>query len=411
MVAPRNVVILSDFAHVAGGAEKVALVSARALARRGHEVVLFSAIGPIAEELKGVPGLTVHCLEQQPFFKSSGRLRAAAKVFWNAEARAALGAVLETLDPAQSLVHAHSYLKLLSSSTLDLALKRGFRCALTLHDYGIACPQQNFYDHSSGTICHRKPLGWACTTTQCTPRSYPVKAGLLLRGWIQQRLARLPARLDAYLSVSEFSHDVLRPYLPASTPVIPVRNPVELERGERVAAEANARFTFVGRLTTEKSPELLAKAATLAGASALFVGDGEQRAAIETACPGAEITGWIPSEDVAGHTRSARAVCVTSKWYEAAPLVVFDALSQGIPLVVSDACAAQEFVEEGVTGLLFRSGDAEHLADRLRTLQDDSLVERMSRAAYDRFWADPPTVDAHIDELLAAYAQIMARAK
>lgn len=409
MVAPRNVVILSDFAHVAGGAEKVALVSARALAARGVQVHILSAIGPVDDELLGVPGLDIRCLEQQPFFKSSGRLRAAAKVFWNTEARQALREILHGLSPAETIVHAHSYLKLLSSSTLDFALARAFPTILTLHDYGIACPQQNFYDHARGEICTRKPLGIACVAAQCTPRSYPVKAGLLFRAWIQQQVARLPQRLSAYVSVSQFSHDVLRPYLPSSTPVHRVRNPVELERFERVAAERNARFAFVGRLTAEKSPELLARAAALVGVPALFVGDGERREAVEKACPEAVITGWIPSEEVAVHTRTARAICVTSKWYEAAPLVVFDALAQGIPLVVSDACAAQEFVEEGATGLLFRSGDAEHLAECLRKLSDDAVVQRMSQAAYERFWADPPTVDTHVDELLAAYAKILAR--
>lgn len=408
MVDPRHVVILSDFAHVAGGAEKVALVSARALAKRGVHVVVLSAIGPIADDLVGVENLEVVCLEQQPFFKSAGKLGAVAKVFWNTEARQALEKILQPLPPAQTIVHAHSYLKLLSSATLDLAIKKGFPTVLTLHDYGIACPQQNFYDNASGSICRRKPLGLACATAQCTPRSYPVKAGLLARGFLQQRVARLPQRLQAYIKVSEFSHDVLRPFLPASSPVYSVRNPVELDCSERVPAETNVPFAFVGRLTREKCPELLAQAAATVGAQALFVGDGEQRPQVEAACPGATITGWIDSGEVASHTQSARAICVTSKWYEAAPLVVFDAQSQGIPLVVSDACAAQEFVEDGVTGLLFRSGDAEHLADRLRLLADPALVQSMSRTSYERFWANPPTVDAHVEELLCAYRQMLS---
>lgn len=407
MVAPRNVVILSDFAHVAGGAEKVALASARALALHGHQVHVLAAIGPIDPALLDVPGLSVRCLDQQPFFKSQGRLRAVAQVFWNTEARAALEEVLAPLDPHDTVVHAHSYLKLLSSSTLDLALRRGFPTVLTLHDYGIACPQQNFYDHPSGAICRRKPLGLSCTFAQCTPRSYPVKAGLLVRAWVQQRYARLPSRLTAFIAVSEFSRDVLRPYLPAATPVLHVRNPVEIEREQRVPVERNGAFAFVGRLTPEKAPELLAHAAARAGVPALFVGDGERRGEVEAALPDARITGWIPSEEVAGHTRSARAICVTSKWYEAAPLVVFDALAQGIPLVVSDACAAQEFVEDGETGLLFRSGDVEHLAQCLRALSEDAAAERMSRAAYDRFWADPPTLDAHVGELLGAYRAVL----
>lgn len=407
MAVPSDVVILSDFAHVAGGAEKVALLSARGLADRGVRVTLLSAIGPVDDSLVGVPGLEVVCLEQQPFFKSSNRVAALSRIFWNADARTAIENVLQDKDTATTVVHAHSYLKLLTSSTLDAALTKGFPTVLTLHDYGIACPTQSFYDNPSGTICTRKPLSAACCLRQCTTRSMATKAGLVARAVLQQRIKRLPQRITAYVSVSSFSHGVLAPYLPASTPVISVRNPVELERGERVPCETNTTFAFVGRLTPEKAPEQLAEAARLGGVPALFVGDGDQRAAIEAANPDAEITGWIDSSEVAGHTRRARALCVTSRWYEAAPLTVFDALSQGIPLIVADTCAASEFVEDGETGLLYEGGNVAALGQALEALQDDALVRRMSETAYERFWRNPPTVAAHLDELTAAYETVL----
>jgi len=40
-------------------------------------------------------------------------------------------------------------------------------------------------------------------------------------------------------------------------------------------------------------------------------------------------------------------------------------------------------------------------------MTDDATVERMGRAAYDTYWADPPTMAAHVDRLLAAYRDIM----
>ena len=86
-----------------------------------------------------------------------------------------------------------------------------------------------------------------------------------------------------------------------------------------------------------------------------------------------------------------------------------EAAAIGIPAIVSDACAAREAIEDGVTGLLFRSGDAEDLRRQIERCRDDALVERMGRTAYARYWADPPTVDAHADALEALYAHVLAR--
>ena len=61
-----------------------------------------------------------------------------------------------------------------------------------------------------------------------------------------------------------------------------------------------------------------------------------------------------------------------------------------------------------MTGLLFRSGDAADLRRQIARCGDDALVRRMGRAAHARFWADPPTVEAHADALEALYARVLA---
>ena len=59
-----RVIIVSDYAWVAGGASKVAMLSAIALARKGYDVYHFSAVGPVADKLAGAP-LTIQCLEER----------------------------------------------------------------------------------------------------------------------------------------------------------------------------------------------------------------------------------------------------------------------------------------------------------------------------------------------------------
>ena len=117
--------------------------------------------------------------------------------------------------------------------------------------------------------------------------------------------------------------------------------------------------------------------------------------------------GWRDAAGVQALMRQARALVFPSVWYEGQPLTVYEALACGAPVIVSDACAGREAVIDGETGFWFRSGDAEALAAHLRRLTDDGLAARMGRAAHDRYWTAPLSLDAHLDRLEGVYETVM----
>ena len=59
---------------------------------------------------------------------------------------------------------------------------------------------------------------------------------------------------------------------------------------------------------------------------------------------------------------------VPSTWFETFGIVAGEAMNHRLPVVASDIGALAEVVEDGVTGLLFETGNAVELADRLTTL-------------------------------------------
>jgi phosphatidylinositol alpha-mannosyltransferase len=62
-----------------------------------------------------------------------------------------------------------------------------------------------------------------------------------------------------------------------------------------------------------------------------------------------------------------------------------EAQASGRVLVASDIPAAREVVEDGVTGLLFRKGDIDHLAAQIgRAAQDPDLRHRIAEKALAR---------------------------
>ncbi len=394
-----SVVLVSDYGQVHGGAEQVALATARLLADAGHPVRFVCGTAPSDARLDGVP---THSLGVREEDLKRG-VKGLAHFVSNPAAAALIGRALEGLDPRDTIVHFHSFATILTPAALAAALDRGFTTVVTAHDYGLACPNSGFYVHPKREICHRKPLGIDCLTTQCSRSGPASKAALAFRSALFRGTTR--RRLRHVVSVSAFSRDILQPYLSPDVHGRVIVNPTDLTPRPRIAVEQNSEFVFVGRLSPEKDPALLARAGRLSGLPVLFVGDGPEAKAVRAELPNAFITGWQDAAGVDAHLARARAMVLTSRWYEAAPLVTVEALSRGIPVLVPDTCAAQEFLEED--GLLFRSGSAESLADAMRTLADPATGRRMSEHAYARPFARAFSSQAHLTSLLEFYAEAL----
>lgn len=402
-----HLVIVNDFAYINGGTAMVALSSATALAQRGYPVTLFAAVGPVLPELKA-EGIDVVCLGGHEIAVDPNRLRAAIGGLWNRAAARRMREVVKNLDPANTVVHVHGWTKALTAAPMAMARRRRFPVVVTLHDYFAACPNGGFYDFRKGRICRLQAMSPSCLTCNCDKNSHPQKLWRTARQIIQRRWGHVPGWIGDFITVSRFSRDILAPYLPFDARLYDVTNPIQAKQEPPANPGANKPFAFVGRLSPEKGAVLLATAAAKTGAPILFIGDGDQRRAVTSACPDAVVTGWVTPDEVRRHLRSARAIVLPSLCYETQGMTVLEAAACGLPAIVSDTSAASEAVYDGETGLRFRGGDADDLAAKLALLRDDDVVDGLGRAAYDRFWADPPTLERHIQRLEATYYQVLA---
>ena len=401
-----TVVVLNDYCLVQGGASKVAIDEAVALAAAGLRVIFLGAVGPVGAALQAAPIETV-CLDQPELVDVTRHPTVALQGLYNAGARAAIAAVLQRCTPGTTVVHLHGYTKALSTGPIQTASRLGFSTVCTLHDFFAACPNGAFYDYRREEICRRTALGWDCLTTNCDKRAAAHKAYRVLRSLSQRQVSQFPAIVGDYITLSQGSADLLRPYLPASAHFYPLENIIETEMAPPVEVAGNRELVVVGRLDTEKGVELAAQVARTAGLSITFVGEGPLRPVLEAA--GARVTGWVAPAEVRAWLRRARVLVFPSRWYETYGLVVSEAAALGVPAIVSDVSAAAERVEHGVTGWRFHSGDAAELLQCLNAAMDDAAVEAAGQAAYARFWADPPTSEHHVAGLRAIYDSILAR--
>lgn len=394
-------IIISDFAAVNGGAAKVAIESARGLAEAGCEIVFVAAIGPVAEALSH-PNIRVEMIEASEVWSVRNPLRAAAQGVWNQAAADRLAGLFARERGRDTVVHLHQWTKAFSPAAIGAAAQSGLPVFITMHDYFSFCPEGAYFDFKAGHACDRLPMSASCMTANCDRKSYAHKLVRVARQWRSDQ-ALTQARNLSFIHVTDFARRFAEPHLPKSARHATVENMMEARRRPAIDPSRNAPVLFLGRFTVEKAPHLLAEAAARADVPVRFIGEGPMRDAIVHANPAAEILPWVPADKAFDAIAEARALALPSLWFEPGPLVIAEARSLGLPTILARTTGPASWIRDGEDGLLVEPGDIDGLANALKRLQDNDLVDRMGRAAYDSYWHDPLTVERHVKKTIALY--------
>ncbi|MCG8431624.1 MAG: glycosyltransferase family 4 protein, partial [Candidatus Omnitrophica bacterium] len=239
-----------------------------------------------------------------------------------------------------------------------------------------------------------------------TQRSRPSLPGRLYR----KTLGAAAMQADCVVVISEFERKMIHQagYRPKRFALIPPGIDVDKFKGvrhniyERYGIAGRRVILFVGRLDANKGVDILLRAAgTLVKRfpDCMFVIAGDDfgaRASLESLTQNLSLedhvlfTGRLGKEDILSAFKHASVFAFPSL-YEAFGIVLIEAMAAGTAVVASDSSAIPYVVDEGRTGLLFPSGDARALAERIALVLGDgrlraSLVEAASRsvlAGYD----------------------------
>lgn len=402
-----GVVILSDHGWVNGGQAKIAIESALWLKNRGVDVCFVAGRGPVDERLAN-SGIECRVVGNHDILSDPNRLRAAAYGMWNRSAARVVAECVAARNPRSTVIHVHGWAKALSPSIGPVVTRSKAAHVYTLHEYFLACPNGGFYDYQAGQICKRRALGVDCLRTDCDPRAKAHKAWRVARQVVLRTAGRMPRHLREIIYLAPEQRTIMNPYIPREARWHHLPNPVGPRPNRRVAAERNELFLFVGRLSPEKGAEVAAAAAELAGVKIAFCGEGEGRDAILRANPAATMAGWVRPEELTTWMRRARCLVFPSLWYEGYPLVVADALSAGLPIIVSGSSVAATLVGHEVDGLHVPAGDVQAWAVAMRALLSDEVVRGYSKAAFDagRQLLGP---DEYTDRLIGIYERALTR--
>lgn len=365
----ENVVIVNDFNYIQGGASKVAIDTARLLSEeKDIKVYFFSAVNKAEENLENVTYISTN---QNEALKEKNRFKGIINGIYNFKAKKEFKKLLEFLDKENTVIHVHGWTKALSSSIFDIAFKMNFKVILTMHDYFTACPNGGYFDYKENKICRRKPLSWQCIKCNCDSRNYGFKIYRLVRQFVQNKIVKLPEKLQYAIGISDLSIEVLKPTLSPNVHIEKIYNPIEFDESEeKVDYMKNKYFLYVGRISKEKGVDIFCKAITDLGLKGIAVGDGSEKEHLEKEYPNIEFTGWKSQEEVKNYMKGAKALIFPSLWYETFGLTILEACSLNIPALVNKNCAGREFVTE--TNLF---ENVEELKKRIKTQNELPKVE------------------------------------
>ena len=137
--------------------------------------------------------------------------------------------------------------------------------------------------------------------------------------------------------------------------------------------EPGRYVTFVGRVSPEKGiDEFLAAARRMPEIPFAVAGSCDSMPEIVgSAPPNVEVLGFLRGDDLRNAYRNSRFIVVPSKWYEGFPNVIVMSMMLKKPTLTAAIGAVGSIVTDGREGLLFRPGDPEDLAEKIRGLYGD----------------------------------------
>jgi glycosyltransferase involved in cell wall biosynthesis len=165
--------------------------------------------------------------------------------------------------------------------------------------------------------------------------------------------------------------------------VIPNAAPPVIEEAAR--SRLGNRALFVGRLVPWKHVDHILRVLPRIPSLGLdIIGSGPEMDSLQRLAAAlrveerAAFLGVVPRPNVLDSMRRA-AFLVLASSYEGMPHVVLEAFARGLPVVTSDAGGTPEIVEDGISGLVYPSGDVDALEAAITKIMVPDVAAKVAQ--------------------------------
>ncbi len=224
---------------------------------------------------------------------------------------------------------------------------------------------------------------------------------------------RRASQFATTITVSELSRKILIDLGWDAAKTIAIPNGIDLKRFEGVQCTEYAGSTILGcvtRLTEDKGVDVLIDAVTdLPEVTVKILGRGREegylRKIITERHLNDRITLMNKAEDLGVFYASLGLLILPSREHDPFGLVAVEAMSLGVPVIVTDACGIADYLTNNENALIVKAGSTEELRTAIRSLIDDPVKrEKLAKAGQETVQRD-----FTVEKMIAQYEAIMER--
>jgi glycosyltransferase involved in cell wall biosynthesis len=385
----------SNYADRVGGAEIYAHGLVEGLRARGHTVGLFG--GSPEREVDGEELRVV----RRPVYD-------AARLVKDAALLNALKEFIERFQP--EVVHAHNVFSV-ALEVVDSLGRCGVPLLQTVHDYQLLCPN-SWCVRGDGSPCPGG-AGAQCFQHDCQ-KNYPYDSWGVLLSALRQRLASAGVRI----AIAPSSHLAERLRSHGWREVRHLPYFIDGLRASSNGPRTDHDLLYVGRLEREKGVDVLLEAlpavlAAIPRVQLTLVGGGSQEPALRRQAEQSKLGSavrfltQIPREELSIHYARAAACILPSVWTENSPLVAYECLSAGLPMIGSRIGGIPELIEPPC-GFTFEPRNPTDLARVVIRFLRLPLAERQQMSMAARRRAENYQRPAHLLRIEELYREAVS---
>ena len=367
-----KIIFASKFYYRRGGLEAYLFKTKELLESQGHEVIPFST--DYYENYESEYSdyfCSYHNLSKAGFSKSSyvNNIKATKKMFFNAEAYANMKKLIAHVKP--DMVQGFGISKHLTYSIFKAAKESGVKTVMRLSDYALLCPASLAID-GRGELC----TDFACSTgdfkrilsTKCIHNS--LVASLVGKCEVRMNIKQdvYKKYVDYFIAPSQFIRNIFIKFFKISPQRI-FYLPIFIDIPSQSSDDSKDYILYAGRLSKEKGVFTLLSAFSGSKYEIVIAGTGPDEKILKEFAQkrdvNAKFIGFQEFEKLKDIIARSRAVIIPSECYENSPNIVLEGYALGKPAIGSRIGGIPELINDGKTGFLFETGNAEDLIEKV----------------------------------------------
>jgi len=417
-----KILIINYRYFISGGPERYMFNLSALLEERGHTVIPFSIrysknhsseykkyfVQPLSTEDE------VYFNDQtwtiRSFFKTLER------AFYSHEVYRNLSSLIRDTRPDFAIVLKFGKL---SPSVLNALLDQQVPFSVRLSDFGMICANEHMF--RNGKICELcvKENSFNSVKHRCVHNSTGVSVVKYLASQFHKHMGYFD-KIDSFIIPSKFT---LEKMVEAGYPRYKlIHVPTFVQTNGIIGREKKNQILYVGRIERIKGVQVLLSAIKKLSANSIpdfecvVAGFGsqdyvdEQKKLIENSgLKNIRFTGYVDKKQIDALISESLFTVAPSIWYDNMPNSVLESLALGTPVIASNHGCFPELVIHGQTGLLFKAGDVDDLAEKMNLCLNDRhlCLEYGSNAV--KFINDYHSPETHYGRLMELCSRSVAK--